>query len=303
MKYFLTIPTYNGGDVWKQAVERISSNLPADFSVLVVDSGSKDDTVKWAEEAGFAVKHISSREFNHGGTRNLAASLAPEDCEVVVFLTQDALLEPGSLERIVACFADAKIACAYGRQLPHLDANPIASHARAFNYRQQSRTYSLEDIPTAGLKTVFSSNSFAAYRLSVFRELGGFPSDTILSEDMFFVAKAVMSGYKLAYVADSQVRHSHNYSCMEEFKRYFDIGVFHGKESWIREKFGGAGGEGKNFIFSEINYLVKNGVLYLPSAFLHNFFKILGYKLGQNYRALPANVTKSLSMHKRYWEQ
>ncbi|WP_017346826.1 glycosyltransferase family 2 protein [Pantoea sp. A4] len=303
MKYFLTIPTYNGGDVWKQAVERISSNLPANFSVLVVDSGSKDDTVKWAEEAGFAVKHISSREFNHGGTRNLAASLAPEDSEVVVFLTQDALLEPGSLESLVACFADADVACAYGRQLPHLDANPIASHARAFNYRQQSRTYSLEDIPTAGLKTVFSSNSFAAYRLSVFRELGGFPSDTILSEDMFFVAKAVMSGYKLAYVADSQVRHSHNYSCMEEFKRYFDIGVFHGKESWIREKFGGAGGEGKNFIFSEINYLVKNGVLYLPSAFLHNFFKILGYKLGQNYRALPANVTRSLSMHKRYWEQ
>lgn len=97
-----------------------------------------------------------------------------------------------------------------------------------------------------GVKTVFMSNSFSAYRIDVLQQLGGFPSDTILCEDMYFTAKAVLAGYKVAYVSEAVVRHSHNYSAVEEFKRYFDIGVFHADEPWIREKFGGAGGEGKN---------------------------------------------------------
>lgn len=59
---------------------------------------------------------------------------------------------------------------------------------------------------------------------------------------MYFAAQAVITGYKVAYVSEARVRHSHNYSVMEEFKRYFDIGVFHCEQPWIRDKFGGAGG-------------------------------------------------------------
>lgn len=68
------------------------------------------------------------------------------------------------------------------------------------------------------------SNSFAAYRRSVFEELGGFPEHTILAEDMFMAAKMIESGYKVGYCAESAVRHSHNYRPREEFKRYFDTG-------------------------------------------------------------------------------
>ena len=44
--------------------------------------------------------------------------------------------------------------------------------------------------------------------------------------------------------------HSHNYTFFEEFKRYFDVGVFHEKESWILEEFGQASGEGANYVKS-----------------------------------------------------
>ncbi|VCW13919.1 hypothetical protein BANRA_01245 [Escherichia coli] len=43
---------------------------------------------------------------------------------------------------------------------------------------------------------------------------------------MYYTAKAILAGYKVAYVADAVVKHSHNYSPIDEFKRYFDIGVF-----------------------------------------------------------------------------
>ncbi|MXF46385.1 glycosyltransferase [Raoultella sp. Lac2] len=302
MKFFIAIPTYNGGEIWKEAACNIQKYTPENTLVYIIDSSSKDQTVNIAKNSGFGVEIISSADFNHGGTRNLAVSNNVDNNDIVIFLTQDAIPEPEFVKKIISVFDDPSIACAWGRQLPHSNANPIAQHARYFNYPQESHTCGYEDSTVLGLKTVFMSNSFSAYRISVFQELGGFPSNTILCEDMYFTAKAVLAGYKVAYVADAVVRHSHNYLPQEEFKRYFDIGVFHSEQPWIREKFGGAGGEGKKFIISEFRYLLRKGILYIPLALLNNVMKITGYKLGQQYKHLPKSLVKICSMHKRFWK-
>ena len=84
------------------------------------------------------------------------------------------------------------------------------------------------------MKTAFNSNSFAAYRRKALKDVGGFPINTILSEDMYVTAKMLLKNWSVAYCADAKVYHSHNYTIWQEFKRYFDIGVFHAKEAWIR---------------------------------------------------------------------
>ncbi len=302
MKYFIAIPTYNGGGLWHQTIKNITQYSPADVFVHVIDSSSKDDTASLASEAGFDVLTIAGDDFNHGGTRNLAVKEYIDDYDVVIFLTQDAIPESGFIEEIISVFDDEDVASAYGRQLPHLNANPIARHARNFNYPTKGYVADKTSIAKMGLKTVFMSNSFSAYRLSVFKKLGGFPSDTILCEDMFYTAKAVMAGYKNVYAANAKVRHSHNYTPIEEFKRYFDIGVFHTDQPWIRDNFGGAGGEGTKFIISELKFLIANGISWLPLAMINNFMKIVGYKLGQNYKKLPKVIIKKCSMHKRFWK-
>ncbi|WPR81754.1 glycosyltransferase family 2 protein [Klebsiella aerogenes] len=302
MKYFIAIPTYNGGGLWHQTIKNITQYSPADVFVHVIDSSSKDDTASLASEAGFDVLTIAGDDFNHGGTRNLAVKEYIDDYDIVIFLTQDAIPESGFIEEIISVFEDEDVASAYGRQLPHLNANPIARHARNFNYPTKGYVADKTSIAKMGLKTVFMSNSFSAYRLSVFKKLGGFPSDTILCEDMFYTAKAVMAGYKNVYAANAKVRHSHNYTPIEEFKRYFDIGVFHKDQPWIRDNFGGAGGEGTKFIISELKFLIANGISWLPLAMINNFMKIVGYKLGQNYKKLPKVIIKKCSMHKRFWK-
>ncbi|MDS7915276.1 glycosyltransferase family 2 protein [Klebsiella pasteurii] len=301
MRYYVAIPTYNGGEIWHLTVANIKKYMDPDLYVHVIDSSSNDNTAKVAEEAGFEVISIPGNEFNHGGTRNRAVNLFIDEYDIVIFLTQDAIPEPGFLQNIINAFNDDMVVCAYGRQLPHRNANPIAQHARQFNYPKEGYISSSESIAVMGLKSVFMSNSFSAYRLSVFKEIGGFPSNTILCEDMFYTAKALLSGYKCAYVPEAMVRHSHNYKPIEEFKRYFDIGVFHSDEAWIREKFGSAGGEGRKFIISELKFLLKKGPIWIPVAILNNFMKLIGYKLGQNYKKIPKYLTKYLSMHKRYW--
>ncbi|HEC2597211.1 glycosyltransferase family 2 protein [Raoultella ornithinolytica] len=301
MRYYIAIPTYNGGKVWKESVASIKKNASPNLFVHIIDSTSKDDTVAIAELAGFDVLTIAGSDFNHGGTRNQAVEKYLDKYDVVIFLTQDAIPQPNFIEEIISVFSDERIACAYGRQLPHTDANPLARHARSFSYPEKGYVCGVENIPEMGLKTVFMSNSFSAYRLSIFKALGGFPSNTILCEDMFFTAKAVLAGYKVAYVPKAAVKHSHNYTPSEEFRRYFDIGVFHKDEPWIRESIGSAGGEGKKYLLSEIKFLLKHAPHWIPLACLNNFMKILGYKLGQRYEKLPKGMIKSFSMHKRYW--
>lgn len=303
MKVTLIVPTYNAGSLWQKWIDAYQNqSLKAD-KVIVIDSSSTDQTAVLAEQAGFFVKKIEKSEFNHGRTRNIAATIAPTDSEILVFLTQDALLTNStSLRNLIKNFEDPEIAAVYGRQLSHRDANPLATHARLFNYPAESQIKSKADISSLGIKTAFMSNSFSAYRKSVFDELGGFPENTILAEDMHLAARMILADYKVVYSAEATVYHSHNYSLIEEFKRYFDIGVFQQKEAWIQERFGKVSGEGKRFVLSELQFLWKKQPLIIPKAMLSTVFKFLGFKFGLNWHKLPRFLCKKMSMHKGYWQ-
>ena len=299
----LVLPTHNPAVLWPLwftavRAQRLSVNT------LIVDSSSCDGSDFLALPMGWQLVRVSVDDFNHGGTRNLALQHLPNGTDVTVFMTQDALLsDPNALSRLVAVFANPEVACAYGRQLPHSDATPIAAHARHFNYLDQSRTVSFEDKAHLGLKACFLSNSFAAYRLSDLQAVGGFPSDVILGEDMSVAARLLMAGKQVAYVADACVFHSHNYSLGQEFRRYFDTGVFHARSPWLLQAFGSAGGEGFRFVKSELAYLWRHAPAWIPSAIIRTACKLLGYRLGQLEAWWPLWLKKRMSMHTAYWRQ
>jgi len=297
----LIVPTLNPGPLWLQwlaAVQLQQQNVLG----MVVDSCSTDGTDFSTLPIGWQCLSIAAADFNHGGTRTLAMQNVPAVTEVVVFMTQDAFLAtPDALQALLLALGDPTVACAYGRQLPHVNATPLAAHARLFNYPAASRTLSMADQPQLGLKTCFLSNSFAAYRLSDLLAVGGFPSNVILGEDMSVAARLLMAGKRLAYVSEACVYHSHNYTLVQEFRRYFDTGVFHARTPWLLEAFGGAGGEGLRFVRSELSYLWRKAPAWLPLALISSFAKWLGYKLGRNEAHLPLALKRWCSMHKRYW--
>ena len=74
------------------------------MKVLIVDSSSTDGTPELARAAGFKVWSIPRDEFNHGNTRHRAAELVP-DCDILVYLTQDAILNgANAIENLVSAF-------------------------------------------------------------------------------------------------------------------------------------------------------------------------------------------------------
>ena len=294
------VPTCNPGPRWADFLQALAAQQPH-WRTVVVDSESVDGSAERAQDAGLTVQRIARAQFNHGATRQQALERHAADADWVVFMTQDAVLaEPQAIARLLQTFDDPRVAAAYGRQLPHPEASPIAAHARLFNYPDRSETRTLADVPRLGLKACFMSNSFAAYRVQALREVGGFASDLILAEDMHLAARLLLAGHAVRYQADALVYHSHNYSLVEEFQRYFDTGVFHAQQAWLTERFGGAGREGLKFLRSEMHHLLRHAPWRLPEAAVRTVLKALAYRLGRGHARLPRAWCQALSMHKGF---
>lgn len=297
----IIIPTLNGGKYLGKLFGILQEQSVSPAQILVVDSSSQDNTLKICGAFGVDIIQIEAKTFDHGGTRNLAASRATGD--ILVFMTQDALFADGDcLENLIEPLDDPSIAASYGRQVPKEDANPIERFLRFFNYPSSGRIKGIEDLPRLGVKTFFFSNACSAIKKSAFKEMGGFPPKTIMNEDMFLAAKLIMKGYRIAYQANAVVYHSHNYSLMTQFKRYFDIGVFFRRNQWIRD-LANSEKEGIKYFKEIFRFLVDNKQWnWIPYALVDTATRYLGYRLGLLEDRLPLYIKKGVSFNKDFWE-
>ncbi len=303
MSIALIIPTRNAGAHLERLLPALAGQTLQPDEFLVVDSSSHDDSVARLRDAGARVEVIDPGQFNHGGTRRWASQQVAAD--VLIYLTQDAIpATPNTFAQIVgALHGEPDIGIAYGRQLPHANAGLLGAQARRFNYPPVSRTKRLADAGELGIKTCFSSDSFSAYRRDALEAVGGFPEDVIGSEDAYVAARMLLAGYAVRYAADAEVHHSHDYRLLEEFRRYFDIGVLYGRERWIGEAFGAAGGEGLRYVKAELQAVIAAGALWrTPEVLLRTAVKLLGYRIGQVERYLDVGLKRRLSMFPGYWK-
>lgn len=294
-KFSVIIPTYNPDEKFVELMHSLEQQKLQANSIIVIDSDSIIDIAVKIKNPKVKIIKIKKQDFNHGGTRQKGVEMI-QNADIIVFLTQDVILaDEHALENLIKAFDDESIGAAYGRQLPHKDADVIAAHARLFNYPNKSRVKSICDIDELGIKTAFISNSFAAYRKSMLCKIHGFPDNVILSEDMYVAAKMILNDWKIAYCADAKVYHSHNYTIYQEFKRYFDIGVFQSRETWIKNKFGEAEKEGKKYIISEMKFLIQRfAMVSFVSIFFRNMFKYVGYQLGIKESFFPQIIKKKI---------
>jgi len=300
MNLSVIIPTYNAKDLLAKLLLRLRSQS-VDFELVIIDSSSTDGSAELAKASADTFLSIPKDRFDHGGTRTMAAKAAKG--ELLLFLTQDAL--PNSehaLANLLQALDNPMVGAAFGRQLPYENTSLFGKHLRYFNYPQKSYIRTLSDKEHYGLKTVFFSDSFSVYRRSVLAEVGWFKDGLIVGEDMYVIAKILMAGHKIAYRADATVLHAHDYTLLEDFRRYFDTGVFHERESWLIDVFGKAEGEGGRYVKSEFRFLLQEKAYSkIPEFVLRNGLKYLGYTLGRHYQYIPYKITKILSMHSRWW--
>lgn len=221
----VVIPTLNAGSEICSLIRKIKGQTVVPDEIIVVDSSSRDDTVRIAQEEGAVIKVIRQEDFDHGGTRHDAFLMTKGD--FVLFLTQDAV--PASndyIENLLMPFSDPMVALVSGRQLPKTDARRFEQLVRAFNYPDTSNVRTRDDFGRYGIKTFFASDVCSAYRKSAYIACGGFERPCNTNEDMAIAAAFIRAGYKVAYAADACVYHSHNMTPRQQYDRNKQVGIF-----------------------------------------------------------------------------
>lgn len=276
-------------------------NSPLNPKLLVVDSSSVDGTVSIVKQLGVEVIQIEQSKFNHGKTREFARKYIERD--IIVFLTPDAhAIDSTTLEKLISPLQQGKASVAYARQIPHEGASFFESFPRNFNYPSISEIRCIADTRRYGPFAFFCSDSCAAYKNSALDEIQGF-KEVLLGEDTLAVAELLKKGHKIAYVAEAVVRHSHNYSILEEFFRYFDTGLMRKVHQNILDCGEGDMARGTEYMKQMLSYLRKNKPHLIPYACCHILAKWLGYRLGQASVKSPVWWKKALSSQKYYWEK
>lgn len=317
----IIIPTYKPDERFGELIKRLGQQVVPAKRILIMNTEEKFwkdasfdkaflDKGILGNGSSVELYHIKAEEFDHGGTRALAASMATS--EVILFMTQDAMPTDGHLtERMLQVWEkeemeqdmqNGRIGAVYARQLPAKDCRFLERYTRSFNYGEKSKVKSLEDLPKLGIKTYFCSNVCAAYKRDIYEKCGGFEKRTIFNEDMIFAAHLIQSGYEVAYAADAKVIHSHNYSGIQQFHRNFDLAV---SQADHPEIFAGvrSENEGVRLVKNSAVYLIKNGRFWLlPQLIWQSGCKFIGYRMGKSYRKLPKTVVMWCTMNKKYWK-
>jgi len=302
MRISVIIPTLNAASYIEKLISSLQNQSKPPFEIIVVDSSSDDQTVQIAKAMKAAILTVSREAFDHGGTRNLAAAHATGD--ILVFVTQDAL--PSNelfIENLIEPLKDDEVAAAYGRQVSIPGTQLLERISKEFNYPPVSCHKSKEDLGRYGIKTFFFTNVCSAAKTSVFYKVGKFPEPIIVSEDMMLAAKCILADYKVVYVADAQVNHSHNYTLQQTFKRYFDIGGALGMNRWILD-YTSAEGQGGQLLKTQIRQLIRPvNWRWIPLWMGESVVKYAGYRLGLLYHTLPKKMRRGMSMHPKFWDR
>jgi rhamnosyltransferase len=232
-KISIILRSYNDMPLIIETLKGIKTQTMS-FELIALDNESKDGT---ADE----VKQLADKFFNiPAGTyipgKVLNKGMSESNSDIVVFLNSDCTPQhPEWLENLVRAFDNDKVAAVFGRQVPRPDCYAI--------FKKDT-----EDTYGNGEKQKYWKHCFSMASSAISRkvwEQHPFREDIQYSEDIDWTWRMRQNGYKIAYVPDSIVMHSHNYSLKQFYKRQFgegkaDAQIFtwsNWEQNWIRYSF------------------------------------------------------------------
>lgn len=177
--------------------------------VILVDSGSTDDTLAVASQYPVKIVHIHPKEFTFG--RSLNRGIAAASGDIVVIVSAHCFpVYPDWLEKLIEPLSDKNYGLSYGKQRGG-ESNHFSEHV-IFNKYFPEHSVIKQAHP-------YSHNANAAIRRSLWEE---HPYNENLTglEDLAWSSWAMESGYSIAYIAEAEVIHLHKETYKQVYKRY-----------------------------------------------------------------------------------
>lgn len=243
----IIIRTYNEAHWLPSVFQLLQQQQGATFEVVVVDSGSTDDTVQIARRHGARIVSIAKADFSFGRSLNVGCAAAEGDA--LVFLSGHCLpVGPHWLRDLIQPLSHDDCAYTYGRQVPH-------EQITKYSERQIFEKF-FPNVRRGPSTDIACNNANAALRRDVWHE-NRFDEFLTGLEDMELAKRLVTKGFLVAYVADASVVHIHE----ETWQR---VRIRYERESFALQK-----------IIPEIHMTIWDMVRYCSSAIAHDFASAL----------------------------
>jgi glycosyltransferase involved in cell wall biosynthesis len=209
MNCSIVIRAYNEAQHLPRLLEGIRQQTIKDVEIILVDSGSTDDTVAIAESYGVRIVHIPSAKFTFGRSLNFGVREATREL-IVIASAHIYPVYPDWLACLLRPFDDESVALVYGKQR--------GMETSKFSEHQIFRQW-FPDADVAQQDNPFCNNANAAIRRSLWEQ---HPYDETLTglEDLAWGKWAHGAGYVISYAAHAEITHIHNETPLGVYNRY-----------------------------------------------------------------------------------
>ncbi len=237
-KLSVVINTKNSPDFFEEILEKYNHQVGfKKVEIIIVDSGSTDDTLEIVRRQGCKLIEIKPEEFRHGRSRNIGIEAANGD--FIINTVSDAI--PATLDlayKVAIKLQDNQAAAVSVRQIPRFDADLFAVWSFWQHY-----TYIFEGLPTdlwienvknlnklsdfEKRKIAIIDDVFVMHKASVIKKQK-YDNDIRYAEDLLLSLSYIKQGVKIGFLQSEAVIHSHTRPAEYFFKRYFvDSNVLH----------------------------------------------------------------------------
>lgn len=283
MEISIICPLYNAGEYIDNLYGNICSQKKVKIKeVKFILTESKDNTEELLKKMNLTYEKILPKDFSHSLVREKAA--ISSSGEILVFITQDIkIIDEYWLYNLVYEIENGNCQAAFSRQIGY-ENHKVERYTREINYPAESRIVSKEDIDKLGLMTFFFSDASSAILKETFVNLNGYDNkDLPTNEDMYFAYKLISNGYKIQYVANSKIVHSHELTFTETYRRYKDIGMFFAQNTYLRKY--STGQRGKDVLF----YIIKRSIqdkrpIIILDTVINFIARFIGMQIGKKVK-------------------
>lgn len=206
-KVSVIIPTYNGAQYIKQAVDSVLAQTYDDYEIIVVDDGSTDDTAELLRPYGDRITYLYQENRKLPAARNTGIRAARG--QYLAFLDSDDLFLPHKLAAQARCLDERREVGLVASGHQYIDeAGRLLQESRSWLGRP---VITIESILFGGLAPVHA----VLLRRDWFERVGGFDEQFSYCEDMDLWYRLALAGGPMVWepaVVCQYRLHAHNMS-------------------------------------------------------------------------------------------
>ena len=280
----IILRTFNNDDIVGQTLKALSSQSYKDYELLVVDSGSTDNTLKIVSSYEHRLIKVKKEDYHPGIVLNNAVSKA--NTGLIVFLNSDTvMLHKNCLRTLINELKDEETSAVYARQVARPEANPWVrrDYEIAFPKDKDSPSWMYYSLPLSGIKkAVWEKNKFY--------------TEAWASEDTKMGVDLTEKGFKIKYLPNVIAMHSHNYTLKQIYNRRFVEGE---ADAYIFSKRSSVASMLKSYVSSLINdsiyhlksFEIKELFFSFLRRFIYQYAYYKGNKNGEKRKSLNNDAT------------